>query len=210
MLMDMFYEGLRGWRGGKRRSHYNEFMVEVHDRLHRLQGSRTERPLERVAADLVAGAQLICLDEFQVVDVADAMILRNLLAGLYARNAVLLLTSNRRPSELYANGLQRQSFLPCISLINDHFTILALDGTRDYREAALDRAAAGAALCRLYAPIGAASKQRIDETFKRLTQDMAGRLRARSPCALLSLRTHCFPCARIAFLAHALLSLCRH
>lgn len=123
----------------KRREHFHRFMQEIHARLRRHR--ELAAPLERVAADIAAGARLLCIDEFFVADVADAMILAGLLEGLFARGTTLVATSNLPPSELYAGGLQRARFLPAIALIERHCGVVELDAGVDYRLRQLERAA---------------------------------------------------------------------
>jgi cell division protein ZapE len=136
LLMDAFHHGLAEPR--KLRLHFHRFMQEVHRELKSLKQERD--PLELVAERLAARARVICFDEFHVADIADAMILGNLFAGLFARSTVLVATSNLPPVELYRDGLQRARFLPAIALIERHCEVLNVDGGVDYRLRALERA----------------------------------------------------------------------
>ncbi|MDH4107002.1 MAG: cell division protein ZapE [Gammaproteobacteria bacterium] len=129
MLMDLFFETLA--IRSKRRSHFHRMMNEVHARL-KAQGD-VQRPLDRVAADLASETRVLCFDEFFVSDIGDAMILGGLLDGLFRRGVTLVATSNSRPEELYANGLQRERFLPAIRLLREHTTVVELDDGTDYR-----------------------------------------------------------------------------
>ncbi|XP_024527350.1 AFG1-like ATPase isoform X2 [Selaginella moellendorffii] len=121
----------------KRRVHFHQFMLDVHKRLHekRLQGQGKSGDLiELVARDLLAAGWLLCFDEFQVIDIADAMILRRLLENLFRSGAVMVASSNRAPSELYKNGLQRDLFLPCIELIKSRCEVHVFrPNSPDYR-----------------------------------------------------------------------------
>lgn len=128
-LMDCFYECLSF--ADKRRVHFHRFMLEVHRALDRL--PRTPDPLEIVAAELARRYRVLCLDEFHVNDVADAMLLAGLLDGMYRRGLVLVATSNTAPEDLYREGLQRERFLPAIDLLKRATRIIGLDGGRDYR-----------------------------------------------------------------------------
>lgn len=122
----------------KRREHFHRLMHDVHARLakHRDRAS----PLEQVASDLAAKARILCIDEFVVGDVADAMILGTLLEALFRRGVTLVATSNLPPTELYRGGLQRERFLPAIALIEKHCRVMELDGGTDYRLRQLERA----------------------------------------------------------------------
>ncbi len=122
----------------KRREHFHRFMQDVHGRLRRHRNRPS--PLEQVAADIAAKARILCIDEFVVGDVADAMILGTLLAALFRRGVTLVATSNLPPSDLYRGGLQRERFLPAIALIEKHCRVLELDAGQDYRLRQLERA----------------------------------------------------------------------
>lgn len=128
-LMDGFYACLPYRR--KRRLHFHRFMHEVHLQLKAL--SQTADPLLALADNIADATRLLCLDEFHVDDIADAMILGRLLEALFARGVVLLTTSNQPPDELYQNGLQRQNFLPAIALLKRELKVLQLGGDTDYR-----------------------------------------------------------------------------
>jgi cell division protein ZapE len=129
MLMDWFYDSLRFSR--RERSHFYRFMRQVHAEL-RTVTQRTQ-PLEAVAERLAKAARVICLDEFFVADIADAMILAGLFDGLFRRGVTLVATSNTPPQDLYKDGLQRERFLPAIELLRNHVDVVHLDGGVDYR-----------------------------------------------------------------------------
>jgi cell division protein ZapE len=135
-LMDAFFAAAPLAR--KRRVHFHRFMQEVHHRLRALQGQA--EPLCLVARESARQARLLCLDEFHVADIGDAMLMRGLLEGLFEQGAVLVTTSNQRPDQLYLHGLQRAQFVPAIELIETHCEVLELDGPHDYRLRALERA----------------------------------------------------------------------
>jgi cell division protein ZapE len=135
-LLDLFYESLPF--AERERTHFHRFMRTVHRELRDL--DRSGAPLERLAALLANRARVICLDEFFVADIGDAMILAGLLQGLFAQHVTLVATSNLPPHELYRDGLQRQRFLPAIALIERHMDIVHLDGGTDYRLRHLERA----------------------------------------------------------------------
>ncbi len=136
MLMDFFYESLPPQLG--ERTHFYRFMRQTHAELRKIR-SRAE-PLDTVAERLAARVRVLCLDEFFVSDIADAMILTGLFAGLFRRGVTLVATSNVPPQDLYKDGLQRQRFLPAIELIQHHAEVLHLDGRIDYRLRQLEQA----------------------------------------------------------------------
>jgi cell division protein ZapE len=136
LLMDMFFESLRP--SFAERTHFYRFMREIHAQLRRIK-KRVE-PLEAVAEKLAARFQVICLDEFFVADIGDAMILAALFEGLFRRRVTLIATSNVPPQELYKDSLQRERFVPAIKLLQNHMDVLHLDGGIDYRLRQLEQA----------------------------------------------------------------------
>ena len=136
MLMDWFYDSLPPQLG--ERTHFYRFMRQIHAELRKIK-SRAD-PLDTVAERLAARVHVLCLDEFFVADIADAMILAGLFDGLFRRGVTLVATSNVEPQELYKDGLQRQRFLPAIDLILSHVDVLNLDGGVDYRLRQLEQA----------------------------------------------------------------------
>lgn len=128
-LMDGFYHCLPYRR--KRRVHFHHFMVEVHQEMKKL--AHENDPLIALADQIEKETRLLCLDEFHVDDIADAMILGRLLQALFERGVVLLTTSNFPPDGLYPNGLQRQNFLPAIALLKRDLKVIHLDSNTDYR-----------------------------------------------------------------------------
>lgn len=129
MLMDRFYADLHC--ENKIRIHYHHFMAKVHSALQHYSGHAD--PLRSIAADWALQYQVLCIDEFMVEDIADAMLLGTLWQHLFDLDVLLVTTSNTPPHELYANGLQRQRFLPTIQLLQANCDILQLDGGCDYR-----------------------------------------------------------------------------
>ncbi|KAK0636476.1 AFG1-like ATPase, partial [Bombardia bombarda] len=136
MMMDLFYDTLPPSVRTKTRIHFHNFMQDVHRRLHQIKmqhGSDIDA-VPFVAAQIAEQANVLCFDEFQCTDVADAMILRRLLESLMSHGVVLVTTSNRHPDELYKNGIQRDSFVPAIQLLKSRLHVINLDSTTDYRK----------------------------------------------------------------------------
>lgn len=136
MLMDQFVASLPA--GIARRVHFHRFLLDVHAGLRALGDVRD--PLARVAAGIAARARVLCLDEFMVTDIGDAMILDGLLRALSGHGVALVATSNTPPRDLYKDGLQRERFLPAIDLIEAHCEVLELASPHDWRLRALTRA----------------------------------------------------------------------
>jgi len=128
-LMDLFFDSLPP--GRRQRVHFHRFMQRIHQGLRDL--GPTREPLDRIAAEWAARADVLCLDEFFVADIADAMLLAGLLESLFARGVTLVTTSNTEPDSLYQDGLQRAKFLPAIELIKQHTRVLNIGGETDFR-----------------------------------------------------------------------------
>ena len=164
MLMDLFHAAAAETAGGARRAHFHAFMADVHARLHawRQAGGGSADPVPPLAAALAREAPLLCFDEFEVRDIADAMILSRLFRGLLDAGAVVVSTSNRAPRALYAGGLQRDRFLPFVALVEERFDVLHLDGPVDWRLRGLARRPVW------FSPLGPAAERALDEAFARL------------------------------------------
>ena len=160
MLMDLFVETLPA--GSALRVHFHRFMLDVHARLRGLGGRRD--PLREVAAQFARRARVLCLDEFQVNDIGDAMILANLLRALFRAGVALVTTSNTPPRELYRDGLQRARFLPAIALLESHCHVLEMVSPHDWRLRALSRAPVW------LTPPGAEAERALARLFAELAQ----------------------------------------
>lgn len=167
MLMDLFFEETAF--APKRRSHFHEFMADVHERIGVARATIPGDPIPHVAKDIARDARLLCFDEFHVTDIADAMILGRLFQGLYSAGTVIVATSNAHPTALYKNGLNRQLFLPFIDMLQSRMDVLELRSEKDFR---LDKLA-GAQL--YFTPNDAAAKQALDAHWERLTGHHPGK-----------------------------------
>ena len=163
-LMDVFHDEALVVR--KRRVHFHAFMMDVHRRIfterNAPRGAKDDDPVKAVARDLANESWLLCFDEFQVSDAADAMILQRLFKKMFERGVVIVATSNRPPDDLYEGGLNRESFLPFIGLMKQRLDIVHLDARRDYR---LDRLRT---MPVYYAPLSTASEAGLTAAFERL------------------------------------------
>lgn len=162
MLMDLFHECLA--IPAKRRAHFHAFMLEVHARLREARKSETGDPIPPVAAALASELKVLAFDEMVVNNSADAMIMSRLFTALIRDHGlVIVTTSNRAPSELYKDGLNREHFLPFIALIERELDVLALNGPVDYR---LERLGG---MATWHTPLGDAATAQVREAFFRLT-----------------------------------------
>lgn len=134
MLMEMLIAALPGVK--LRRVHFHAFMLEIHDRLYQLQmeTKATGQAMDKLAQQIAADIQLLCFDEFQVTNIADAMILGRLFEALFAAGISIFATSNWPPDRLYYGGLQRERFLPFIDLIKQQMLVHELAGNVDHRQ----------------------------------------------------------------------------
>lgn len=173
MLMDLFFEAAPVEK--KRRVHFNAFMLEIHDRLYMGLKASAPRagvhPMGPLASRIAEDAWLLCFDEFQVTNIADAMILGRLLEALFERGVVIVTTSNTAPDDLYAGGLQRERFLPTIELIRERLDVLELDGGVDYRRARIKGSPV------YYTPLGPDSSAALESMFDHLTEGETGHAR---------------------------------
>lgn len=168
MLMDLFFADAPVAK--KRRVHFHEFMLEVQERLHRrreelaAKGAPPESDtIVPIAKAIAAETRLLCFDEFQVTNIADAMILGRLFETLFEEGITVIATSNRAPDDLYKNGLQRDRFLPFIELVKQRLEVLELGGDHDYRMGRLRE-------FDLYlTPLGKWANEKLDEAFRALS-----------------------------------------
>ena len=176
MLMDLFFA--EAPVAPKRRVHFHEFMLEVQERLHKRreklasEGAPPEADtIVPIAREIAHETRLLCFDEFQVTNIADAMILARLFETLFDEGITIVATSNRAPDELYKNGLQRDRFLPFIDLLKQRLEILELGGGHDYR---MDRLRN---LDVYLTPLGAWATAKLDEAFRALSDGADGQPR---------------------------------
>ena len=162
-LMDLFFDCLETQR--KRRTHFYRFMQEVHQSLAEHQGEAD--PLRLVAANIAEETEVLCFDEFFIVDIGDAMILAGLLEALFSSGVVLVATSNVEPDSLYENGLQRERFLPAIGLLKNQTAIVEMTAGTDYRLKHLSSSEL------FHTPIDGSVDQKLMQSFCDLVPDQA-------------------------------------
>jgi cell division protein ZapE len=173
MLMDLFFDTSPVER--KRRAHFHEFMLDVHERIYLIRQKMKfgehegEDPIALVAEELAAEAWLLCFDEFHVTDIADAMILGRLFARLFERDVVVVATANIPPDELYKDGLNRALFVPFIAMLNARMDVVRLAARTDFRLEKL----AGQPIW--YVPDDATADAALDQAWRRLTGGEQGK-----------------------------------
>jgi cell division protein ZapE len=169
MLMDLFFQSVS--LEAKRRIHFHEFMVDVHDRLRKAREKMEHRrmndgdPLSHVVRALATEARLLCLDELAVSDIADAMMLGRVLTELLSQGVVLVATSNVDPDSLYEGGIYRELFLPFVALLKLHVDVVNLDARTDFRLEKREEEGGW------YTPADANAKAELDRVFARLTDN---------------------------------------
>ncbi len=166
MLMDLFFGECA--IAGKRRVHFHTFMQEVQKGLHAARARGAQDALAPVAAGIARDLHLLCLDEMQVTDIADAMILGRLFGFLFDAGVLIVTTSNRPPADLYKDGLNRTLFLPFIDLISTRLDVVELASPTDWRRHRPEGAPVW------FVPPGAASRAAMDALWADLTGGDAG------------------------------------
>jgi cell division protein ZapE len=125
MLMDLFFDNIEGWP--KKRIHFHAFMQDIH------KARAQQKTIEHIADSIAQDAKLLCLDEMQIVDIADAMIIGRLFEAMHQRGVVLVTTANLPPDGLYKDGLNRDLFLPFIAKLKKELDVVSLQSPKDYR-----------------------------------------------------------------------------
>jgi cell division protein ZapE len=167
MLMDLFFDAVR--LAAKRRTHFNVFMADIHDRIRVVREKikagelKDGDPIAPVARDVAREARLLCFDEFAVTDIADAMILGRLFTGLFAHGVTLVATSNVEPDRLYEGGLNRALFVPFIRLLHEKVDVMQLEARADFRLEKLEGERVW------YVPADDRARAELDRVFARLT-----------------------------------------
>lgn len=160
-LMDLFFDELPVAK--KQRVHFHRFMQKVHVSLKARENTRD--PLQSIAVEWAASCRVLCLDEFFVSDIADAMLLAGLLEALFQNGVTLVTTSNIHPDGLYRDGLQRAKFLPAIELLKRNTRVLNLGGTTDYRLRILQQSEI------YHYPLDAAADRVMTTAFERMAAE---------------------------------------
>ncbi len=172
MVMDIFYDSIPlGIK--KRRVHFHQFMIEVHDYIHSRRTNEgvledMDSALPSLALVISNRSRVLCFDEFHVTDVADAMLLSRLFTAMFDQGISVVITSNWHPDDLYQGGLQRERFLPFIKLVKERMEIIAVDSPTDYRAKKLKEMSV------YFAPLNADSSHRADDLFETLTNHEEG------------------------------------
>ena len=159
MILNFFYDQLKV---NKLRLHFNEFMINFHDFRH---DKEDDNSIRTFVKDLKKQYELIYLDEFQVTNIVDAMILGKLFEIIFSENIKIIITTNTKLSDLYKDGLQREQFLPFISIIENYSTQNELSLKDDYRLKDLNKKQ------RLYYPLNESTLFMINKNFRELTRD---------------------------------------
>jgi len=191
MLMDLFFEASPIKR--KRRVHFHAFMQTVHDDLHTARQTGVEDAIRPVAEKIIKEASLLCFDEMQITDIADAMIVGRLFEFLFDSGVIIVTTSNRHPDDLYKQGLNRNLFLPFIELIKSHLVVHSLDSQTDHRQ---NRISGGQ---RYFHPLGQDASTRMDALWDDLSLGQSTPITLRQKKRQISVPYHHNGVARASF-----------
>jgi cell division protein ZapE len=170
MLIDLFFGSLE--TNNKYKSHFHNFMLEFHEALHQLRlemakaNSKNSDPVLQLARQLADKYEVICLDELQINNIADAMLVGRLFQCLVDNGTFVVMSSNRPPHELFKDGLQRERFIPFIELVEQRMLVYHLNSNRDYRVEKV------AGLDKVYIhPLGQKTSAALDEIVVNLIGD---------------------------------------
>ena len=169
MLMDKFFEA--SVLKNKTRVPFHSFMQQTHKSLYDLRKVGTKNPIDKIIKDITKKTDLLCFDELQITDITDAMLVGRLFEGLISSNVAIVITSNRIPDSLYKDGLNRNLFLPFISLIKDSLIVHKLDTNTDYRQIKLSTEVL------YYSPITKESLSKIDKLWNDITNGKSVKLK---------------------------------
>lgn len=162
MLMDMCFSSIDIKK--KKRIHFQEFMIDVHNRLHNIRKNKNiSDPLLVIGREVALETKFLCFDEFQIYDIADASIIGKLFTILFNEGTIIITTSNLRPAGLYPDGLHRDRLTPFIKYLEEECLVISLDSGKDYRK---NRAVN---IESYFSPLNNSSKESIDEIFNRLS-----------------------------------------
>ena len=163
MIMDIFFENIQ--LSSKRRLHFHDFMKEVHSEIYSIgQDNKNIDPIEIFSKQFTENTSLLCFDEMEIRDIADAMIIYRLFKSLFSKGLVLVTTSNQPPENLYRNGLHRDRFLPFIDLININMKVSKISEGKDWRKSSLIGKKTW------LNPINSENSEEVDKIFNQLTK----------------------------------------
>ncbi len=165
MLMDICFSSIKIKK--KKRIHFQEFMIDIHNRLHKIRNSKSIKdPLITVAEEVASEIKFLCFDEFQVTDIADASILKKLFTVLFEHGTIIFSTSNIKPSNLYSDGLHRDRFLPFIDYLENDCLVININSGKDYRKNRVINAEV------YYSPLGNSTEEAMNKIFNSITNGL--------------------------------------
>ncbi|QMU59961.1 MAG: cell division protein ZapE [Boseongicola sp.] len=191
MMMDLFYDAAKIKRS--RRIHFHAFMQEVQAALHVARQTGVDDAIKPVADDMADGVRLLCLDEMQITDIADAMIVGRLFERMFERGVTVVTTSNRVPDDLYKDGLNRALFLPFIDTIKERMNVLQLISPKDYRQDRLEGEQV------YFYPVNSGSRASVDAMWKDLSGGQSQELVLSVNGRKVSVPTYANGVARVQF-----------